>query len=298
MSNIIPYSKDQIALLKRTVAAGATDDELSLFVNQCERTGLDPMTRQIYFIKDKKGKVTVCSSIDGLRLIAERSGVYEGQTKAEWCGMDGIWKDVWLTDDLPAAARVGVFKNKFREPVYGVALFKEYAGTYDGKLTYMWDKMPALMIAKVAEALALRKAFPNDLSGIYSEEEGDIIEAKAQPQKLPEKPKEPPPPPQKPKEIAPPQEEKPKEKSVLDNHAPLDRNDQKRIFAALGESGIPLDEFKTILLNMYGFESTKLLTKVQHNEICNLLKHDDPTNIIKKAFEARRKREASATVKK
>ena len=183
MSNLVQYNPDQISLLKKTLAAGSTDDEFSLFINQCQRTGLDPFTRQIYFIKDKKGKVTVCASIDGLRLIAERSEKYEGQTKPEWCGPDGVWKDIWLSQEPPSAARVGVWKEKFREPTYGVALFEEYAGRYpDGGLTYMWAKMPALMLAKVAEALGLRKAFPNDLSGIYSSEEAEVIEVKSEKQ--------------------------------------------------------------------------------------------------------------------
>jgi phage recombination protein Bet len=202
-NKVILFNKEQVELIKRTIAKDATDDELNLFINQCRRTGLDPMTRQIYFIKDKNGKVTVCSSIDGLRLVAERSDKYEGQTKAEWCGSDGVWKDIWLSNELPSAARVGVYKNKFRDPVYGVAIFEEYAGRYSfddkygkfkkGDLTFMWSKMPALMIAKVAEALALRKAFPNDLSGIYSSEEAEKIipETETKPEQLKEPPKEP-----------------------------------------------------------------------------------------------------------
>jgi len=204
VATVSQFSSEQLELMKRTIAQGATSDELALFVNQCKRTGLDPFTRQIYFIKDKQGKVTVCSSIDGLRLVAERSDKYEGQTKAEWCGADGLWKDIWLTDDLPKAARVGVYKTKFREPTYAVAIFDEYAGRYSfddsygkfkkGDLTFMWNKMPALMIGKVAEALALRKAFPNDLSGIYSSEEAELIaptEAPPEPKAAQsEKPKE------------------------------------------------------------------------------------------------------------
>ncbi len=179
MNAVVEYNQEQMSLLKRTLAEGATSDEFSLFVNQCKRTQLDPFTRQIYFIKDKKGKVTVCASIDGLRLVAERSGSYEGQTKPEWCGKDGVWKDIWLLNEPPIASRIGVWKTKFREPTYGVALFDEYCGKYpNGDLTYMWAKMPSLMIAKVAEALALRKAFPNDLSGIYSSEEADVIQTK------------------------------------------------------------------------------------------------------------------------
>lgn len=177
----INYTQEQINVIKNTVAQGATDTELALFLNQCKRTGLDAMTRQIYFIKDKNGKVQTQTSVDGFRLIAERSDKYEGQTKAEWCGSDGQWVDIWLKKEPPAAARVGVYKKGFREALYAVALFEEYAQRhlYDdkygkfksGDLTFIWNKMPSLMIAKVAECLALRKAFPNDLSGIYSSEE-------------------------------------------------------------------------------------------------------------------------------
>lgn len=173
---MVIYNKDQIDLIKRTVAQGATDDELKLFVKQCERTQLDPFSKQIYFMKDKNGKVSTITSIDGFRLIAERSGAYEGQTKVEWCGADKIWTDVWLENVPPRAARVGVFKKNFREALYAVALFDEYAGKYqNGDLTFMWKKMSSFMIGKVAEALAIRKAFPNDLSGVYSSEEAEVI---------------------------------------------------------------------------------------------------------------------------
>lgn len=177
MSNIqVVFTDDQMEVLKNTIAKDANPNELALFVNQCKRTGLDPFTRQIYFIKDKGGKVTICSSIDGLRLVAERTGKYEGQTKVEWCGADGVWRDIWLDEDYPKAARVGVYKSGFREAVFATALFKEYASMYNGKPSYMWSKMPSLMLSKVAEALALRKAFPNDLSGIYSSDEMAEVE--------------------------------------------------------------------------------------------------------------------------
>lgn len=161
------FTEDQIQLIKNTVAVGATDNELNLFLNQCQRTGLDPMTRQIYFTK-YSGKVTVMTSIDGFRLIADRSGKYEGQTPTLWCDKDGNWVDVWLYESPPSAAKVGVYKLGFREPLYAVARFSEYS-----KGQNLWKTMPALMIAKVAEALALRKAFPNDLSGLYTSDEMD-----------------------------------------------------------------------------------------------------------------------------
>lgn len=179
------WGPERRELLKRTIAEKATDDELELFITQCRRTGLDPFVRQIYFLKSpiKKRvwnqakrdndwvesgeyKTSVQVSIDGFRVIAQRSGEYEGQVGPFWCGQDGVWHDVWTKDTAPVAAKVGVWRRGFREPVWGIARLSEYNGG-----TPMWKKMPANQLAKCAESLALRKAFPNDLSGLYTPEE-------------------------------------------------------------------------------------------------------------------------------
>jgi len=175
MSNLIVrptyapvYSPEQINVIRQTIAKDATDAELALFINQCKRTGLDPFQRQIYFIKNPRdGKVQIQTSIDGFRSIAERSGEYEGQTPAQWCGEDGVWKDIWLSNSFPLAARVGIWKKGFREPLYAVAHWNEYFS----QPGFMHKKMPSLMLAKVAESLALRKAFPNQMGGLYTQEE-------------------------------------------------------------------------------------------------------------------------------
>jgi phage recombination protein Bet len=157
---------------QKTLAERAT---VAAFLQHCARTGLDPIARQIYSIARKsKGQLKwqIQISIDGARLVAERTGQYEGQTTPEFTA-DGItWTQVWLSGEPPRAARVGVFRRGFREALYAVALWDAYVQTkYNGDVSEMWQKMGPLMLAKCAEMLALRKAFPQDLSGLYSSEE-------------------------------------------------------------------------------------------------------------------------------
>lgn len=174
-------SSDQLDLIKRTVLKPSkrqpTDDELALLAHQAQRTGLDPLARQIYGIYRYDSRVggevmTIQTSIDGFRLIAERTGRYLGQTPVYWADEDLAWSEVWLKDTPPVAAKVGVYKTGASEPTWCVAKWSSYAVTNrDGGVVGLWKKMPDLMLGKCAEALALRKAFPAELSGLYTSEE-------------------------------------------------------------------------------------------------------------------------------
>ena len=172
--------REKIELLKRTVAKGTTDDQFALFMTIAQRRRLDPFAKQIWCVL-RKGEMSVQTAIDGFRLIAQRTGEYDGQGKPLWCGGDGVWKDVWLSDNPPAAAMVLVYRKGVSHPSPGIAHLKSYAA-YDDKarLQAKWAQMPEHMLAKCAEALALRKAFPEDLSGLYTDDEmehADVIDA-------------------------------------------------------------------------------------------------------------------------
>ncbi len=180
-----------IDLIKQTVAKGTTDAQLKLFLYTAQRTGLDPLTRQIHCVMRNNKKydpntrawteesvMTIQTGIDGYRTIAERSGSLAGIDDAIYDSEEG---------ENPKKASVTVYRiiNGIRCPFTATARWLEYAQIYEkdeyvenkktGKkittLGPMWKKMPYLMLAKCAEALALRKAFPNDLTGLYTNEE-------------------------------------------------------------------------------------------------------------------------------
>jgi phage recombination protein Bet len=163
---ITTWTPDQVQLISSTIAPGCTNDELRLFAYACQRTGLDPFSKQIYAIK-RGGKMTIQAGIDGLRAIAERTGQLDG-SQTEWCGEEGDWRDVWLASKPPAAAKTTIWRKGSQHPFVGVARFADYNAGQG-----LWSKMPAAMIAKCSEALALRKAFPADMSGVYTTDEMD-----------------------------------------------------------------------------------------------------------------------------
>ena len=161
------WTDQQLAALRQLGVDANSQGDLAVFFHQAQRSGLDPFKREIYMIT-RKGKPTIQTGIDGFYKIADRvsrkTGGTWGISETLWCGQDGQWADVWLQAGPPAAAKVTLERNGARFTV--VALTSEYMAQGP-----MWQKMPARMIAKCAEALAIRKAFPEDLSGLYTADE-------------------------------------------------------------------------------------------------------------------------------
>lgn len=180
------FTPEQVAMLEHIGVEGAAEGDLKVFFHHVQRTGLDPFARQIYMIgrpsrREVNGawvtdmKQTIQTGIDGYRLIgrraADRAGVTISVKPPLWAHPDGGWRDLWLEDwGTPAAAKVTIVRQG--EEFTAVALFGEYKQTTrNGKLTRMWEQRPAGQIAKCAESLAWRMAFPHDLAGIYTDEE-------------------------------------------------------------------------------------------------------------------------------
>ncbi|MGW9541946.1 recombinase RecT [Streptomyces anthocyanicus] len=182
------FNDQQVAALRHLGVEGASPADLAVFFHVVKRTGLDPFARQIYMISRKsKGehKQTIQTGIDGYRLIGRRAANARGETISvgapEWAREDGQWVPIWSTKwGHPLAARVTINRNG--QPFTAVALFDEYKQTkYDGGLTQMWSQRPAGQIAKCAEALAWRMAFPQDLAGVYVEDEMQHADSQATP---------------------------------------------------------------------------------------------------------------------
>jgi phage recombination protein Bet len=171
--------RDKVELIKQTVAKGASDLELELFMHACKRTGLDPLMKQIYAIKrwnnaEKKEVMAFQTGIDGYRLIADRTNRYAPGRAPEF-----KYNEHHDVISATAFVKKQTVDGEWHE-CSATAYWDEYVQTTkEGKPTSMWLKMPHLMLAKCAEALALRQAFPAELSGVYTHEE--MMQADSEP---------------------------------------------------------------------------------------------------------------------
>jgi len=179
-------SKDQIAILKKTMLAGFPPEEQDLFLARCERARLDPFSGQIHATKRKQKvwkdgkpeyieKLVTVVGIYGMIARAVRTGNYEG-TEITWCGPGGKWQPEWLEEENPTAAKAVVFIRN-RKPEVAIARWFSFAqevknqDTKQYELTQHWYKMPDFMLSKCARAAALRAAFPDELADFYIREE-------------------------------------------------------------------------------------------------------------------------------
>lgn len=171
--SLLAMDPEKVDLLKRTICKGATNEELELFIHACNRTQLDPFMRQIYAIKRKSRTadgnwteaMTIQTGIDGYRLIAERTGRY---MPGKECTFTYQEKKVFsATGYVKKLASDGQW-HEIGHTVY----WSEYVPlNRDGQPTGMWKDKPHVMLGKCAESGVLRKAFPADLSGVYTKEE-------------------------------------------------------------------------------------------------------------------------------
>jgi phage recombination protein Bet len=175
------FTPEQIQVIKDVIARGVSATELAFFVEVCQQRRLNPFARQIYAIKRwdatlGREVMAIQVSIDGLRLLAERSGKYAGQLGPWWTDDGEHWLEVWLKPTPPKAAKIQVLRKDFAAPITAVALWDSYVAMVkqkDGSMAPgpLWRKMAAHMLAKCAEANALRRAFPEETSGLYVAEE-------------------------------------------------------------------------------------------------------------------------------
>ena len=165
------FNQEQIDLIKSMLCPTITDDELKLFAHTCKRTGLDPLLKQIYPVKrwnaaQGKHVMTIQTAIDGYRLIAERSGKYSPGRDAEY-GYDDNGKLKWAKAFIKKMTPDGTWHE-----ISSTAFWDEYVQTTkQGIQTQFWKSKAHIMLSKCAESLALRKAFPAELSALRTDDE-------------------------------------------------------------------------------------------------------------------------------
>lgn len=168
----LEFTPEQRRMILDSFLSGASESEAGVLMELARVRRLNPITRQIHFVKrsqfdsQTKSYKDIWSAqvgIDGFRAIAERTGLYDGQDEPEF---------EYDEKKSLKLCKVRIYRKDWSRPVVGVAHFAEYAQkTKDGTPTKMWAEKPHVMLAKCAEALAFRKAFPDDTSGLYAPEE-------------------------------------------------------------------------------------------------------------------------------
>ncbi len=290
----LTFTPEQVELIKRTVCKGATDDEFALFLYTATRLGLNPLAHQIHAVKrydSASGRevMAIQTGIDGYRLNADRTGKYAPGREPSFV-YEG--KNV-----VSATAYVKKLVGGTWHEVAATAHMSEYAAKKkDGTMTNMWATKPHIMLAKCAEALALRRAFPAELSGLYTDDEMQQADSardvtpppKVEKLELPEdedidekqrkavlsilkpkvKEKQEYPDAQEPEDSAPFEHVPADEEEKLEKPKFISAAQGKRLYAIWKSAGKTDDEVKVHLKEKYGIQSTRDIPCLHYNEIC------------------------------
>ncbi len=161
------FTDEQKKLLRVTKCSEIVrEEDFHLFLEQCRRYKLDPFLDQIYaVVRNSYGDKVLSTQIgvEGWRAISERSGEFEGLLGPLFADDQGNWTDLWTSDNPPFAAKVGVMRTGFREPLWSTSYYKQSVSVKrDGTPNSFWKSDPCGMLAKTAESGARKKAFSLD----------------------------------------------------------------------------------------------------------------------------------------
>jgi phage recombination protein Bet len=234
---------EQLALIKQTIAKDATPLELELFLYDNARRGIHPLDKLLHFTK-RAGKYTPIVSIDLMRARAAGTGDYAGQDEVIFTGTP-------KTADFRASIVVYRFVHDQRCPFPATAWWAEYLPDQ----AFMWTKMPHVMLGKVAEALALRKGFPQELAGLYAAEEmaqaggGESVD---------------------------------RETGEITNELPpaaprtISQAQRKRLFAIATKAGWTKGQIQDALQAKFSLVSTEAITTDKYDDICAAFEEAPP----------------------
>jgi phage recombination protein Bet len=165
MNEIVNYEdKKVLQTIRETVAIGATDSEFAMFIGFCKATGLNPFKREIWFIK-VNGRVQMMTGINGFHAIANSHPEYDG-IESGLVGKGGEYLSATYPGNDFIGAWARVHRKDRKLPIEGVAMLSEYDKGHGN-----WKTMRRVMINKCAESVGLRKGFPQQLGGLYTDAE-------------------------------------------------------------------------------------------------------------------------------
>jgi hypothetical protein len=173
------FDEAALRVLHEIKFAGTSPDEFRWIYEQCRARGINPFGNHVFHKKQwnddtRQPEILLLLKLDGFRAAADDTGLFRGTLGPYWCGEDGQWSDVWLSSEFPYAARVGVKREGFPEPIWRTAKWSEFAQYTDDACTVLvdhWYRMPAHMLGVRAEVTAFRATFPEKLGGVYLPEE-------------------------------------------------------------------------------------------------------------------------------